>query len=235
MQSSHGQHPKLMIVLGILVALAGCRSNPYLVPADRDPGTGMLPGQGGYQQAPVESRYPTDQHGRYPQEPQQQYPQQGYPDDRYNQAPPSQEYPQSRGDTNGGYTVEQNANSQQPYDQYDRRASVSQVERDRYAYVSRPESTTSSNSAVRKLINTAKRQRAEGDLGGAAATLERALRVSPQDPNVYYELASVRLMQHNYRQAEQLARRGLTLTRDAGMKARFRDLIRESQTIATQG
>ncbi|WP_163835788.1 tetratricopeptide repeat protein [Spartinivicinus ruber] len=107
-----------------------------------------------------------------------------------------------------------------------------QQNEDQYAYVTPdyPDSGVSSNPAARRLIDRALEQRATGDLEAAAATLERALRVAPNDPEVYYELASIRLNQQNYAQAEQLARRGLSLTRDPGMRARLQSIIDQSST-----
>ncbi|MDE1463180.1 tetratricopeptide repeat protein [Spartinivicinus poritis] len=105
-----------------------------------------------------------------------------------------------------------------------------QENQDQYAYVTPdyPDSGVSNNPAARRLIDRALEQRASGDLEAAAATLERALRVAPNDPEVYYELASIRLSQQNYAQAEQLARRGLSLTRDPGMRARLQSIIDQS-------
>lgn len=63
---------------------------------------------------------------------------------------------------------------------------------------------------VLALLTTARQQRSNGDLGGAASSLERAQRIAPREPQVLYHLAEIRLTQGNTAQAEQLARRGLT-------------------------
>ncbi|MDJ0871508.1 MAG: tetratricopeptide repeat protein [Gammaproteobacteria bacterium] len=65
----------------------------------------------------------------------------------------------------------------------------------------------STGTAVLALLQTADLQRAEGQLAASAASLERALRIEPQNPWTWYRLASVRLEQGRLDQAEQLARR----------------------------
>ena len=64
---------------------------------------------------------------------------------------------------------------------------------------------------VLALLTTAQQQQASGDLNGASSSLERAQRVAPREPQVLYRLAQVRLAQGDAPQAEQFARRGLTL------------------------
>ncbi|WP_447589603.1 tetratricopeptide repeat protein [Aquipseudomonas campi] len=61
------------------------------------------------------------------------------------------------------------------------------------------------------LLSTAQQQQSGGDLNGASSSLERAQRIAPREPQVLYRLAEVRLAQGDAAQAEQLARRGLTL------------------------
>lgn len=63
---------------------------------------------------------------------------------------------------------------------------------------------------VLALLTSARQQESGGDLGSASASLERALRIAPREPQVLYRLAQVRLDQGDAAQAEQLARRGLS-------------------------
>lgn len=63
---------------------------------------------------------------------------------------------------------------------------------------------------VLALLTSARQQESSGDLGSASASLERALRIAPREPQVLYRLAQVRLDQGDAAQAEQLARRGLS-------------------------
>lgn len=83
---------------------------------------------------------------------------------------------------------------------------------------------------VMALLNTAQQQRGEGDLNGAASSLERAQRIAPREPQVLYRLAEIRLMQGDAAEAEQLAQRGLS--HSAGrpaLQAGLWDLIAEAR------
>ena len=64
---------------------------------------------------------------------------------------------------------------------------------------------------VLALLTTAQQQQAGGDLNGASSSLERAQRVAPREPQVLYRLAQVLMAQGDAPQAEQFARRGLSL------------------------
>jgi Tfp pilus assembly protein PilF len=61
------------------------------------------------------------------------------------------------------------------------------------------------NRAVQVLLRRADDQQREGDLNGAAASLERALRIAPRDPLLWHTLARVREQQGKYGQAEEMA------------------------------
>lgn len=63
---------------------------------------------------------------------------------------------------------------------------------------------------VLALLTAAQQQQGNGDLNGAASSLERAQRIAPREPQVLYRLAEVRLAQGDAAQAEQFARRGLS-------------------------
>lgn len=63
---------------------------------------------------------------------------------------------------------------------------------------------------VLALLTTARDQEGRGDLGGASSSLERAMRIAPREPQVFYRLAQVRLAQGDAPQAEQVAQRGLS-------------------------
>lgn len=63
---------------------------------------------------------------------------------------------------------------------------------------------------VLALLTTAQQQQGGGDLNGAAASLERAQRIAPREPQVLYRLAQIRLNQGDAAQAEQLSRRALS-------------------------
>ena len=67
------------------------------------------------------------------------------------------------------------------------------------------------NGAVIALLAKASDQEKAGALDSAASSLERALRISPKDPLVYYRLANIRYLQDETAKAEQLAKRALSL------------------------
>jgi tetratricopeptide (TPR) repeat protein len=69
--------------------------------------------------------------------------------------------------------------------------------------------------AVASLAQRAEQQRQSGDAGGAAATLERALRIQPQEAYLWNRLARVRLEQGMSDSASKLASRSNALTGDA--------------------
>jgi tetratricopeptide (TPR) repeat protein len=65
--------------------------------------------------------------------------------------------------------------------------------------------------AVVALLGTAERQANSGDLESAAASLERAIRIDPRNPVLWYHLATVRLAQGDAQAAEQLAAKSTSL------------------------
>ena len=69
----------------------------------------------------------------------------------------------------------------------------------------------STNPAVKSLLSTALEQRRLGDFPAAFATLERALRISPREAKVYYAMAQVRFEEKQLAQAEQFARKAVSL------------------------
>jgi Tfp pilus assembly protein PilF len=66
-------------------------------------------------------------------------------------------------------------------------------------------------SATGALVGQAHRQADGGDYGQAAATLERALRIEPDNPLVWIELGRVRLAENNPAQADAVGRKALSL------------------------
>lgn len=65
--------------------------------------------------------------------------------------------------------------------------------------------------AVIALLQHAEQQANAGDLESAAASLERAIRIDPRNPVLWYHLATVRLSQGEPAQAEQLASKSNSL------------------------
>lgn len=78
----------------------------------------------------------------------------------------------------------------------------------------RPQSPPRENHlspATRSLVTQAHTLLAHGDIDGASATLDRALRIEPSNPLLWIELGRVRLVDANAHQAEVCARKALAL------------------------
>jgi tetratricopeptide (TPR) repeat protein len=65
--------------------------------------------------------------------------------------------------------------------------------------------------AASALVAQAHQQAMGGDYGQAAATLERALRIEPDNPLVWIELGRIRLAESNPAQADAMGRKALAL------------------------
>ena len=66
-------------------------------------------------------------------------------------------------------------------------------------------------AAAATLVEQAHRQAAGGDYVAATATLERALRIEPDNPLLWVELGRVRLSENNPAQADAMGRKALAL------------------------
>jgi len=76
--------------------------------------------------------------------------------------------------------------------------------------------------ATRSLVTQAHSLAAHGDLDGASSTLDRALRIEPNNPLLWIELARLRLLESDAHLAEGCARKALVLAsgdRDAQAQA----------------
>jgi predicted Zn-dependent protease len=60
-------------------------------------------------------------------------------------------------------------------------------------------------------VTRATEQAAHGDLDGASLTLDRALRIEPNNPLIWAEFGKVRLAENDSHQAEVCARKALAL------------------------
>lgn len=69
--------------------------------------------------------------------------------------------------------------------------------------------STVRNPAVIALLDDAQTNRQQGELSIAASKLERAVRIAPQDGNVWHELASIRFQQNRFQSAEGLAKKSI--------------------------
>lgn len=76
------------------------------------------------------------------------------------------------------------------------------------------------------LLASAREQMQAGNNQRAAATLERALRIAPNDPYLWHELAQVRLATGEWQQAIQLANKSRVLAgSDAELRRKNSDII----------
>lgn len=66
--------------------------------------------------------------------------------------------------------------------------------------------------ASRSLVAQAETQRKRGDLPGASVSLERALRIEPNNPLLWIEMGRLRMDQRNYPQAENMGRKALAMS-----------------------
>ena len=83
--------------------------------------------------------------------------------------------------------------------------------------------------AASALVTQAHTQAGGGDYGQAAATLERALRIEPDNPLLWIELGRVQLSENNAAQADAMGHKALALaTTDAGAQSAAWRLIADS-------
>lgn len=78
-----------------------------------------------------------------------------------------------------------------------------------------------SKPAVIALLGSARAAQRDGDLQKAQTDLQRAQRIAPRDPNIYFELADTHYQMQEYPLAEQVALKGVSV---AGQD---RDLLRK--------
>jgi hypothetical protein len=73
--------------------------------------------------------------------------------------------------------------------------------------------------AVGALVSAADQSNSSGNLDAAVATIERAIRIEPRNPALYYKLAELRLKQSKPRLAEDLAKKSALLaSNNPGLK-----------------
>lgn len=91
-----------------------------------------------------------------------------------------------------------------------------------------PMTTRAKNPAVIALLDSATQQKSQGALQAAGSSLERAQRIAPRDPEVYYQLADLRRVEGQWTRAEQLALKGTNMAiGDVIMQRRLWLLIAE--------
>jgi len=66
--------------------------------------------------------------------------------------------------------------------------------------------------ASQALVSQAQAQRKRGDLPGASVSLDRSLRIEPNNPLLWIELGRLRMDQRNFAQAEAMGRKALSMS-----------------------
>lgn len=87
--------------------------------------------------------------------------------------------------------------------------------------------------AAKRMRQLASAEGEKGDYKRAIALLERALRISPRDPETYYELARNHLLMDEASQALQLAQRGLSLKPVPELRRRLEQLVDDCKVKLT--
>ena len=76
---------------------------------------------------------------------------------------------------------------------------------------SHPTPTQTNSSATQSLVRQAQAQTAKGDYANASATIERALRIEPENPLLWIELGIVREAEGIHSLADAMARKALAV------------------------
>jgi Flp pilus assembly protein TadD len=76
------------------------------------------------------------------------------------------------------------------------------------------------NPAAVALLATARKQTNNGQLRSAQTSLQRAQRIAPKDPEVYYSLADTHRRLGEFLQAEQVALKGVGIAQGQSTKLR---------------
>jgi tetratricopeptide (TPR) repeat protein len=80
--------------------------------------------------------------------------------------------------------------------------------------------TKQQNSALIALLDSADAAQQQGNFKSAQTTLQRAQRIAPQDPDVYYKLAVTHRNLEDYRLAEQVALKGVSIVQGQSRQLR---------------
>jgi tetratricopeptide (TPR) repeat protein len=80
--------------------------------------------------------------------------------------------------------------------------------------------TKQQNPAVIALLDSANTAQQQGDFKSAQTTLQRAQRIAPRDPEVYYKLAVTHRNLQDYRLAEQVALKGVSIVQGQNTQLR---------------
>jgi tetratricopeptide (TPR) repeat protein len=99
---------------------------------------------------------------------------------------------------------------------------------------SRPARPHTLSSATQALVNQSRSQTAAGNYAAAASSIERALRIDPDNPLLWIELGKVRQAEGNYVQADAMARKAL-VSAGGDPKAQFAAWKLIAQSLRSRG
>ncbi|WP_413692663.1 tetratricopeptide repeat protein [Psychromonas sp. KJ10-2] len=85
-------------------------------------------------------------------------------------------------------------------------------------------------SALNSLLNLAEQQESQGNLQGATRTLERAIRISPRNPEIYLQLAELNYRQGRNAQAESFAEKALSFNPNDTITEKAELLLKNLET-----
>lgn len=94
----------------------------------------------------------------------------------------------------------------------------------------KPAASGGGNTAVSTLLKQASASLGKGDLDGAAAYLENAQRIEPQNSKILYDIANIRYHQGRHREAESMASRAVQVGGDNAIKKKAWSLISKSRS-----
>lgn len=99
-----------------------------------------------------------------------------------------------------------------------------------------PEPAPTMPPAAAALLEQSRTQSSAGQYGAAASSIERALRIDPNNAALWIELAEVKLADNDPMQAEQMARKALTLAgSDRAITVQAERLLARTATCAGGG
>jgi tetratricopeptide (TPR) repeat protein len=90
-------------------------------------------------------------------------------------------------------------------------------------------------AVVNDLLAKAGKQKQQGDLNAAMATVERAIRIAPRYPASYYRLAQLKFDANNFANAKSLAQKAISLGANNSLKRRAQELVVRSDNYIVQG
>jgi len=87
------------------------------------------------------------------------------------------------------------------------------------------DNTIKGRSALNSLLNLAEQQESNGNLRGARATLGRAIRISPRNPETYLRLAELSYREGKNAQAQSFAEKALSLNPNKALTEQAESLL----------